>query len=227
MTGYYGEEVKMIKAIFFDFDGTISDAKSLSYNSLIETFEELGYRFDYKKAREFLGLKMPEILKGLKIPKEDISKVRKHFWKKMRKGVNQGKIKICTSLKPLEKLKGEGIKLGIITNSSRKFLKVSLKKLGIRSLFSRLYASEDFKTKDKMLEKLFRKYKIKPHELIYVGDRFSDVDYAREAGCYVIAIHNKCSWSTLAMIKKEKPDYVIEDFSKLSKLVRGLNNIKL
>jgi HAD superfamily hydrolase (TIGR01549 family) len=209
----------MIKAIFFDFDGTISDAKSLSQNSFIETFEELGYKFDKKKLRELLGLKTPEILAELGIPTSNTSKVRRHYWKKMFIGVNAGKIKLCVSLKPLEKLKNDGIELGIITNGSRKFLKISLKKLGIKNLFSRLYASEDFKTKDKMLKKLFRKYKVRPHEVLYVGDRFSDVEYARKAGCYAVAIHNKCSWSSLALIKKENPDFIIKDFRGLKKIV--------
>ena len=75
-----------------------------------------------------------------------------------------------------------------------------------------------------MLKKLFKDMGIKPSEAIYVGDRFSDIDFARKAGCIAIAIHNKCSWSSLAKIKKEKPDYIIRDFRSLRKIVRELED---
>ena len=76
-----------------------------------------------------------------------------------------------------------------------------------------------------MLEKIFEKMKIRPVEAIYIGDRFSDVDYAREAGCYAVAIHNDCSWSTKSAILKEKPDFIIKDFKDLKRIVEKLNKI--
>ncbi|MBU3924225.1 MAG: hypothetical protein KJ592_04870 [Nanoarchaeota archaeon] len=36
----------MIRAIFFDFDGTISDAKRIAYVSFVRTLKELGYEFN-------------------------------------------------------------------------------------------------------------------------------------------------------------------------------------
>jgi len=66
---------------------------------------------------------------------------------------------------------------------------------------------------------LFRKFGVKPSEAVYVGDRFSDVEFARKAGCVAVAIHNKCSWSSLSVIKKEKPDFIVKDFYGLKKVV--------
>ena len=90
----------------------------------------------------------------------------------------------------------------------------------MNGLFKEVYGAEKFSSKDKLLEKLFRKFKIKPSEAIYIGDRFSDVEYAREAGCVAVAIHNKCSWSDLKTIKKEKPDYLIGDFRGLKRILK-------
>ena len=70
-----------------------------------------------------------------------------------------------------------------------------------------------------IFQKLIKKMKINPSEAIYIGDRFYDVEFAREAGCVAVAIHNKCSWSSLARIKKEGPDFIVRDFYKKNAII--------
>ena len=125
-------------------------------------------------------------------------------------------------MKPLWELKKD-YPLIIISNSETSFLKASIKKLELKGLFKGIYGAEKFENKDGMLEKLFKKMKIKPSEAIYIGDRFTDIEYAQDAGCVAVAIHNKCSWSSLKLIKKEKPDYIIKDFRGLKKIVSSID----
>ena len=208
----------MIKVIFFDFDGTISDAKEISYLSLVRVLKEYGYKFNERKLRELMGVKMQFILKELGLEVKDLEVIRKKFYKYFTQAALDGGIKLCVSMKPLWELK-RGYPLVVISNSETYFLKASIKKLKLKGLFKKIYGADKFERKDDILRKLFKKMKIKPSEAIYIGDRFSDIEYAREAGCVAIAIHNKCSWSNLATIKKEKPDYIIKDFRGLKKIV--------
>ena len=214
---------RKIKAIFFDFDGTISDAKKIAFDTMVRTLDEFGYEFDKEKMRKLLGVKTHLILKGLGLHVKDLQKFRRKFYKYFTKAAIDGGIKPCVSLKPLWELK-EGMPLIVVSNSKTSFLRASIKKLKLKGLFRGVYGSEKFSTKDEMLEKLFRKMKIKASEAMYVGDRFSDVQFAREAGCVAVAINNKCAWSSLAVIKKEKPDYIIGDFRELRKVVMEINN---
>jgi len=186
------------------------------------TLDEFGYEFDKRKALRLLGNKMQIILKGLGLKDGNLDNVRKKFYRYFTKAAVDGGIKLCVSVKPLWDLKKD-YPLIVVSNSESSFLKASIKKLGLRGLFNKIYGVEKFLRKDAMLEKLFKKMKIKPSEAIYVGDRFSDIEVARDAGCIAVAIHNKCSWSSLAIIKKEKPDYIIRDFRGLKKIVRELN----
>ena len=211
----------MIKTIFFDFDGTISDAKEIAYSSMVKVLEEYGYKFNEQKLRKLMGSKMQVILKKLGLKIKDLDVVRKKFYKYLTKAALDGGIKLCVSLKPLWELK-KNYPLVVISNSETHFLKASIKKLKIRGLFNKVYGAEKFEKKDEILKKLFKKMKIKPSEAIYIGDRFSDIDYARKAGCVAVAIHNKCSWSNLATIKKEKPDYIIKDFKGLKKIIDSI-----
>ncbi len=212
----------MIKRLYLDFDGTISDAKHIAYESLIKTLDEFGYNYKKSEAKKHLGWKMARIFDEMNLPKKDLKRFRKRFYKLFTDAALHGGIKLCVSVKPLLEL-SKKYKLVVVSNSETKFLRACIKKLRIEGLFSEVYGSEKFKEKNEMLKKLFKKAKIKPSEAIYLGDRFSDVIYAKKAGCISVSIYNKCSWSTLSEIEAEKPDYIISDFYGLDKLVTRLN----
>ncbi len=217
----------MIKAVFLDFDGTISDARGIAMRSLARTLEESGYEFDEKKLLGLLGVKMGRMLKMLRLKVSDIGELRNRFYQYFTRAAVAGGIKPCCSLKPLWKMKEEGMPLIIISNSRGSFIHASIRELKIKGLFKRVYGAEKFDLKDEMLLILFKRMKILPSEAVYVGDRFSDVAFAKKAGCVSVAVHNKCSWSTLERIMEEKPDYVVRDFYGLRKVVGKLNKEKL
>lgn len=209
----------MEKSIFLDFDGTISDAHSLGIKSMIKVLEEFKHNFNKAKLLELMGEKMEILFKKIGLNEGRLDASRKRFYKYFKKGVRKEEIKLCVSAEPLWELKKQGYKFIVVSNSETSLVNLSVKKLGIRKLFKKIYGAEKFETKDKFLIKLFKKYKINPKETMYIGDRFSDVKFAKKAGCISVAINNKCSWSKLSLIKKEKPDYIIEDFRGLKKIL--------
>lgn len=207
----------------FDFDGTISDARKISYDSLIKVLDDYGYKYDKKKLRQLLGAKMREILPGLKIPVNKIEDIRRDFYKIMNKDA-KGKVSLCVSVKPLKELKkSKKYRFIVVSNSDSSFIKTSARVLKVDKLFDKIIGAESFKSKDEQLKKLFKQYKVKPIECVYIGDRFSDVEYARQAGCIAIAIHNSKSWSSKKEILKEKPDFIIRDFYGLKRLLKELD----
>jgi len=212
----------MIKVIFLDFDGTISDAHRISFESLVKTLGDYGYKFDKKKLYVLMGNKMNVIFDELGVDKKYFELARRRFYKYFTDAVLNGGIKPCVSLKPLWDLKKD-YPLFVISNSETGFINASIKKLGLNGLFKKVYGADKFSSKDKLLGKLIKKMKIKPLEMIYVGDRFSDVEFAKKVGCVSVAIYNKCSWSTLSAIKKEKPDYIIKDFYGLKKVIGSID----
>jgi phosphoglycolate phosphatase-like HAD superfamily hydrolase len=214
----------MIKYIFFDFDGTISDAKRLTYDKFLETLQTYNFKFSKQKLKDLMGVKTRKILKGLGIDGRNYQKVKRKFYKNVMEEENIKSLKLCSDVKPLYKIKKQGVKLIVLSNSHRPFVTKSIKVLKIGDLFDKVYGSRPFRDKDQILRKLFRKYNVKPKEVLYVGDRFSDIDYAHKAHCYAVGIYNKCSWSTKTEILKEKPDFMIKNFEDLKKLVEKLNS---
>ena len=213
----------MIRYIFFDFDGTISDARKLTYETMRDVLIKRGYTFSEAKLRKLMGAKTGAILKGLGIDSGETRKVKREFFNEVVKRTNNKSIKLCAPIESLRLLKKQGIRLIVVSNSEKPFLEASIGVLKIPGLFDKVYGSSIFKTKDKLLRRLFKRYNIKAKEVLYVGDRFSDVDYAHRAHCYAVAIHNKCAWSTKKEILAENPDYIISNFKELKELVEGLN----
>lgn len=208
--------------MFFDFDGTISDSRKIAEDSLVSTLDEFGFEYDKKKVFELLGIKMRLILKELGLGDKNIEKIRKRFYVHFVRMVKEKKIKLCVSLNPLWEMKKD-LPLVVVSNSDIEFLRTSIKILKIEELFSGVYGAERGIGKSEILKRLFRKMGIAASEAVYVGDRFSDIEFAQEAGCVAVAIYNKCSWSTLKEIEKEKPDFVVRDFRELRKILRELN----
>ncbi|MEM4605726.1 MAG: HAD-IA family hydrolase [Candidatus Pacearchaeota archaeon] len=210
----------MIKIIFFDFDGTITETKDIVEKTFFEVLDRLEYKYEKSKIKKLLGVKTEEFFLKIGVDKKSIKKLKNIFYENLLKKIYFSNLKLCSSIKPLYNLK-KYCKLIIISNNEREFLDVTIKKLKIENLFDEVYGADSFSSKDEMLKKLMKKYKIKPNETIYVGDRFSDVIYAKKAKCISVAIHNSCSWSSLKEIKKFSPDYIIKDFKELKKIIKS------
>ena len=116
----------VIRAIFFDFDGTISDARKIAEDSLVLTLDEFGFEYDKRVAFGLLGIKMRFILEGLGLKNEDIRTVRKRFYEHFTRMAKEGGISPCVSLKPLWEMKKD-LPLIVVSNSETHFLKASIK----------------------------------------------------------------------------------------------------
>jgi len=214
----------MIKVLFFDFDGTILDSKEVALKTFSKTLKEYNYNINHKKISRLLGDKMKDILEGLKVKKEDIKKVYKEFYKNLEKIRKQEKAKPCSNLNPLYEL-SKKYPMIIVSNSKTSNIKKGLRELKIEKLFKNVYGADKFPTKDIIIKKLVKKQKIKFREAVFVGDRYSDIRYAKKAGVISVAISNKCSWSSKEELKAENPDYIIWDFEELKRLIEKLKKI--
>ena len=205
------------KLILIDFDGTIVDSKKFHKKGLIESLNKNNIKFNKKQIPRFLGEKTITILRQLKI--------NKNKTKLIIEGINQEKIEHLNDIKltkpPLffEKLSKKKPTI-IISNAEGDFIKKSLRNLKINKYFKNILGAENFKDKADGIKKMFKKYKIKPKQAVYIGDRYSDVIYGKRAGVKTIAISNKYSWSTKKELKNQNPDYLIKDLSDLNKIIR-------
>jgi len=207
------------KLIMLDFDGTIVDTKKLYYSSILQELKKAGYHSGQAEKRLIinLGMRLPELLKRIGVKnKKEIEIIKDKINNYVIK--NSKNIKKCPHVDAIKNLKKD-FHVVVISNSVSSFIRKIARKLQIESYFSRIIGGESFVDKAKMFRSLFKEYRIKPHEAVYVGDRAYDAIVARNAGCKSIIIANRRSWNPLADIVKAKPDYVVGSLKELRKII--------
>ena len=207
----------MIKLVVFDFDGTLVDTKRVILDLIENNLEKFNYDMD-KKLVTSLGEPIEKVLEAIGVREKVIpalaEKINFSFIKHSRK------VEVARNIRNLEKIK---IRKIILSNNIHFFIKLVLRNHKI-GFFDEIYGADDFDNKFHEFKKLMRKNRLKPHEVIYVGDRASDTELARGIGCYSIIIHHKASWASKKDIIASKPDFIIGDLSKIEKIIHKIEN---
>ena len=117
-------------------------------------------------------------------------------------------------MQTLEKLKNQGLRMGIVTNRKKMTI---LNYLALNKYFKVKVGYLDVKSHKPFPETIvlaLKKIGAKPEEAVYVGDSLSDFQAASKAGVKVI------------MYRKPKvtADYSISDFRKVLQIVEALNS---
>jgi phosphoglycolate phosphatase len=204
----------MIKLIVFDFDGTLVDTKKIIYGIIWNLIEKSSYQISKKLIQKELGNSSLEIsLESLKVnPKDAKNLEEKSNYLSIK---NASKMKMVRNLRSLNKLKQRKI---ILSNNITPFIESVLKNLKV-DFFDEVYGADKFKDKPSKLNQLIKKFKLKPSEVIYIGDKTVDVDVARKSKCIAVSIVHKASWSPKKEILAKNPDYIITDLTQLKKII--------
>ncbi len=206
----------MIKTVIFDFDGTIADTWEVIIKLLKKHRENLGLPeitaeivsdFRSKGFRELI-LKYNFIL--LKLP-FIIPKVQRMLNDHIKE------VKLFPEMKNLlNSLKSRGNKIGILTTNTKENVETFLRFHEI-NFFDFIHSGINLLGKDKALQKLLVEQKLNPEETIYVGDEVRDIDACKENGIKIIAV--TWGFNTKEILKKNKPDYLIDKPSQVLEIV--------
>lgn len=211
----------MVKAIFFDFDGTILDSWGLIAGVFARVLDEYGVEYSEEHIR-MLGMRMVKILGELGVSGGLVEEIGNKFFEYLEDEVREVELRGCCDLSVLRGL-SEDFELVIVSNARRDYVGIGLEKLGIREFFSRVVgADEGGKDKDEIVVELIREMGLERSEVVYVGDRFSDVRFARKAGVRCVAVANECSWSSREELEAERPDFLIGNLGELKGVIERI-----
>jgi len=208
-----------IKAIIFDFDGTIAD----THDALVEITNRLSGEFGYKPLEKeeltFLkNLSSREIIK-----KSQISPLKIFF---LLRRVRTELGKEIKSLHPvtgiensLEQLKKQGYQLGIVTSNCKENVIAFLENNQLDSIFNFIYTDVSLFGKHKVLNQIIRQYRLKNDEIAYVGDETRDIHCARKSGTIAIAVG--WGFNSPSVLAAHQPDYLIEHPRELIEAVKA------
>jgi len=173
-----------ITNIILDIDGVLLDSTKIMIEFHKKVAKLLGLRVpkDYEISNLW-GVSIEEFIKSL-WPDVNMKEYRKFA----RKMFNKERIKfppIKGAKTALKKLKGLGFKLSLVTGRRKKYTKKHMKEAGFDlKMFDVIISSEDTEKHKPNPEPIIQAcelLKIKPEEVVYVGDSLLDYQSAKRA----------------------------------------------
>lgn len=209
-----------IKLIIFDLDGTLVDA----YRAITESFNYTMQRLNYpaqgeKVIRRAVGWGDKNLLKPF-VRKKDLGPALSIYRKHHKKSLLTGSRLFPGVPRILDYFKKRGIGLAVASNRPTLFSLILIRHLGLEKYFDYILCGDKLKyakPHPQIINKIMRRFLIKPHETVYVGDMAIDAEAGRRAKVRTIIVTTGSG--TKEEIKKEKPYRIIGRVAGLSKVL--------
>ena len=195
-----------IKAILFDFDGTIADTR----DAFIKIVNRLAPEFGYKSVSQEEIEKLKHLSSREIIKQSEISFLQIPFLLKRVKTELSHEIeglKTFVGLDAcLEDLQSQGYQLGIVTSNSKKNVTAFLEENDLAKVFDFIYSGIPLFGKHQTINKFMKQNQLNPDEIVYVGDETRDINSAKKSGVKAIAVG--WGFNSPEILSKHNPDYL-------------------
>ncbi len=177
-----------MRAVIFDFDGTIAD----SFGTVIEIayqLTKLDQLADLDKVKWMRdnNVGLAQALKGLKISKWKLLWLLQRGRRLMADRIKQ--VPVFPGLEEvLRTLKQNRFQLYIVSTNSRSNVERFLKEKNLESYFNRIYGGVGLLEKDKVIKRVLKHERLDPSSAIYVGDEVRDIEAAKRLGMPCAAV---------------------------------------
>ncbi|MCP2036437.1 phosphoglycolate phosphatase/pyrophosphatase PpaX [Planomicrobium sp. HSC-17F08] len=189
-----------MKAILFDFDGTLANTLPVCDAAFQHVFEEFdGRELSSAEVRAMFGPSETGIIrKNLNHPDKDEA-IEQYYAKYLER--HDELVEPNQEIHDLLlQLKESGMKLGIVTGKARRSLDISLEALGWEGLFDAIITGDDAarpKPDPEGVLKTLAQLRITKNEAVFIGDSDADILAGIEAGVLTIGVQWLPDFQTL------------------------------
>ena len=181
----------MIKALLFDFDGTLYNTNDVNYHAYKAALEKFGFTLDYdhycnncngRNYREFV----PELVNFDQEIVEQVHDIKQELYPTLL-----GKAKVNQNLFDLIEFAKPKAKVAIVTTASRKNVEHMLEATGKTGVFDLVICGEDvshFKPDPEGDNLAMEKLGVLPEETIIFEDSSYGIEAAHASGATVYAV---------------------------------------
>lgn len=207
----------MIKAVFFDFEGTI--AKGLPV--LIHCVNQLADEYKYHQITDSSELRSISLRDGIKNHLGLSLHQLPRFACKLKTLLDHHvkEIKLVTGIKPILVELAKKYSVGLITLVSQETVKHVLDRNQVKGIKFVYHDSPVFR-KAQIIKHLMKRYCLDKSEVVYVGDRVEDIQACKKDGITIIAV--TWGYNTKELLQSDAPDYLIDSPDELHKILREI-----
>ena len=212
-----------MKLIVFDLDGTLINAYTPVYRSLNYILKQNGVRsVGHATVKSSVGWGDRNLLKRF-LPPGKIAKALKSFRRHHQGALKSGVRFMPGAKRLLQALKKDGYRLAVASNRATFSSMTILKSLKAEKYFSYILCGDKLthlKPHPEVLQRILKKFALKPTEALFVGDMTIDVQTGKRAKVRTIAVVTGSS--TRVELLALKPWRVISRVDEVLKLLRAI-----
>src|ERR1041384_870525 len=202
-----------IKALLFDWDGTLVDSAHLGLAAFEKTFSELGVVFAHEIYEAKYSPNWYSTYEALGLPKE-LWQTADDLW--IRHYGEQSAPLLDGVGETLLTLHDKGYQLGIVSSGSRSRVGREVQQSALRDAFSVIICNEDIVNKKPDPEGLvlaMRELNVSPSQCAYVGDAPEDIEMGRRGNVKTVGVRS--TYPSSARVPAANPDLYLERISEL------------
>jgi pyrophosphatase PpaX len=213
----------MLKAVMFDWDGTLFNSVIPTYESYLVVMGAFGLpKVTLEEFREQSRPNYHDYYRWLGIVEEDWI-AADETWMNCYARHKKDCVLFNGTKNALRELKEMQLKLGLVSSGSRERVTSEVKEQRIESYFDSMVFGDDVgfehgKPAPESLLMAVKRAHVVPSEVLYVGDMVEDILMGKKAGTKTAAV--LCGFATPELLMRAKPDLVLRDVSELPKAIK-------
>ncbi len=207
----------MLRAVIFDFDGTIVD----TFDAVVQIFNEVAPGFNLplitdSERKGVRNLSARELVRKYQITPWKLFRLVSTIRSKLKSNIQDIPIvkEMDTVLGDLGK---QGVKVGVVTTNSTENVQLFLKKWRIAVDF--IHSEHNLFGKAKVLTHVIKERQLSQSSVVYVGDEVRDIEAAKKANISAIAV--TWGFNSEKRLRQAEPDYVVSEASQISRIVEN------
>lgn len=212
----------MIKAVIYDFDGTLIETLKVSFDAYNSALSRLGINATEEEIINKCFNKLDsEVAKSFNISLELFSK---YYKEATIKGYKNAELypNVISTFKEIKKL---GISVAIGTSKDMNKIAEVLDRIKIKEYCEVIITNDSgLRKKPEIFSEVCKKLKIKPEEVIIVGDAENDLDAANNINAKSVLFYPKSheKYYRLKNLNKFKPDFIIKNHNEIINILEKL-----
>ena len=177
-----------VRAVLFDWDGTLLDSAEASYRCYRDLFASLGIDFNRERFQQTYSPDWYRTYRAMGLPESRWAEAD-GLW--LERYAREESRLVPGAREALLALRGPAVVLGLVTSGNRPRVSRELATLGLADVFGAVVCADEAgarKPHPAPLVLALARLRVHPREAAYVGDSPEDIQMARAASVFAVGI---------------------------------------